>query len=120
MISTDFAKEFSKEWIEAWNSHDLDRILSHYSDDFTIESPLALSRLPETKGIVSGKENVRSYWSIGLSSLPNLRFELLDVLIGVNGLTIYYINTATKRKSAELIMFNEAGKVNNAIVNYSE
>ena len=28
------ANEFAAEWIEAWNAHDLDRILSHYTDDF--------------------------------------------------------------------------------------
>jgi ketosteroid isomerase-like protein len=39
MISRGFGEEFAREWIEAWNSHDLDRVLSHYADDFTMSSP---------------------------------------------------------------------------------
>ena len=39
------AQAFADEWIEAWNSHDLDRILSHYSDDAELLSPVAAARL---------------------------------------------------------------------------
>ena len=30
---------WAKEWIEAWNAHDADRVLSHYADDFEMSSP---------------------------------------------------------------------------------
>ncbi|MEI8247817.1 MAG: hypothetical protein WCI51_18415 [Lentisphaerota bacterium] len=33
------ALEFATEWIAAWNSHDLNRVLSHYSEDFETSSP---------------------------------------------------------------------------------
>ena len=119
-MTKEFATAFAEEWITAWNSHTLDTILTHYSDDFTIESPLALKRLPETKGTVIGKKNVRNYWAGGLENNPTLKFEILDILIGVNSLTIYYINTATNRKAVEVMSFNSDMKVNKAIVNYSE
>jgi len=35
-MTNDFAQHFAAEWIEAWNSHDLDKIFSHYVDDFEI------------------------------------------------------------------------------------
>jgi len=120
MITIDFAKQFSKNWIKDWNSHNLEKTLSHYTDDFTIESPLALKRLPETNGIVIGKDNVRKYWNIGLESNPNLHFEIINLLIGVNSITIYYLNAATNKKSAELMIFNDNKKIIKAIVNYSE
>lgn len=120
MIALEFAKQFAKTWTDDWNSHNLEQILTHYSDDFIIESPLALKRLPETKGIVEGKENVRKYWAIGLQSIPNLKFEIIDLLVGVNSITIYYSNTATGKKAAELMIFNDDKKVVKAIVNYSE
>lgn len=119
-MTKEFATAFAKEWIASWNSHNLDKILSHYSEDFSIESPLALKRLPETKGTVIGKENVRKYWALGLENNPTLKFELLDILIGVNSLTIYYINTATNKKAVEVMSFNSNMIVNKAIVNYSE
>jgi hypothetical protein len=39
MITRELAERFAHEWIEAWNSHDLERILAHYSDDFVMSSP---------------------------------------------------------------------------------
>lgn len=119
MITEDFAKAFAAKWVAAWNSHDLDIILSHYSEDFIIETPKALLMVPESKGIVSGKENVRAYWTIGLQRIPNLHFEIIDVLTGINSMTIYYLNTATGSKSAENLFFNEAGEVHRAFVMYS-
>nr|WP_288833767.1 nuclear transport factor 2 family protein [uncultured Flavobacterium sp.] len=119
-MTSEFANKFANEWIDAWNSHDLDKILSHYSDDFSIETPMALKLIPESNGLITGKSNVRKYWTIGIERIPNLKFELLDLLIGVNCLTIYYINTATNKKSVEVMKFNNYNKVNKAIVNYSE
>lgn len=39
MISPEFAAQFAQEWVVAWNSRDLDRILLHYADDFEMFSP---------------------------------------------------------------------------------
>lgn len=32
--------EFAIKWIDSWNSHDLDKILDHYDDNFSIISPM--------------------------------------------------------------------------------
>ena len=34
------ATRFAQEWVAAWNSRDLERILSHYADDVEVTSPL--------------------------------------------------------------------------------
>jgi len=120
MITSEFAKSFAAEWIESWNSHNLEEILSHYTDDFTIETPMAAKIVPETGGIVKGKDAVKAYWTIGLERIPNLKFELLDLLVGVDGLTIYYLNTATNKRSVEMMTFNSRQKVSKAVVHYSE
>ena len=119
MITTAFAKQFSETWVKDWNSHNLENILSHYTDDFIIESPIALKRIPESKGVISGKENVRKYWTIGLEFNPDLHFEILEVLIGIHSITIYYVNTTTQKNATELMVFNDTKKVTKAIVNYS-
>ena len=43
MIPQSFANQFATEWIAAWNAHDLDRVLSHYEDDFEMSSPIVVS-----------------------------------------------------------------------------
>lgn len=47
MIDSNRAQEFAAEWIAAWNSHDLERILSHYAEDFEMASPLIIERMKE-------------------------------------------------------------------------
>jgi ketosteroid isomerase-like protein len=120
MIDKHFAQKFTSDWIAAWNSHNLGEILSHYTDDFVLESPLAAQRVPESKGTLYGKEQVRPYWKMGLEVIPDLFFEVHELLLGVNGLTIYYLNRATGRKAAEVFMFNEQMKVVKSFVYYGE
>ena len=119
MIEQHTAFAFTEEWVSAWNARDLDRILSHFTDDFVMESPLALKHLPETGGVVKGKEAVRAYWKMGLELIPDLLFEVYEVLIGVNGITIYYINRATGKKTAEVLWLNEEGKAYKGFAYYN-
>ncbi len=119
-MTKEFAAAFAKDWVEAWNAHDLERILSLYSEDFTIESPMAVKLYPQSGGTVVGKKEVRKYWKIGLEKSPNLKFELLKVLVGVNSLALYLFNTASNKKSVEVMSFNSEEKVYKAIVNFSD
>lgn len=38
VIDPAFARRFAADWIAAWNRHDLDAILAHYTDDFEMRS----------------------------------------------------------------------------------
>src|SRR5262245_510655 len=80
------AQAFAAEWIAAWNSHDLERVLSHYSTDIVFLSPIAQAVVGD--GRVMGISALRSYWGQALAARPDLKFELLDVLVGHEGLTV--------------------------------
>jgi len=54
-MTKEFATAFARGWVDAWNTHDLERILSHYSEDFTIESPMAVKLYPQSGGTVVGE-----------------------------------------------------------------
>ena len=110
MIDPQWALSFAREWIEAWNSHDLERILSHYSEDFEMASPLIVERMGEPSGVLKGKAAVRPYWEQGLAAQPPLRFELLDVLAGIRSITIYY-RSIGRRVVAEVLEFNPRKEV---------
>jgi ketosteroid isomerase-like protein len=120
MITQHFAYKFTEDWIAAWNSRNIENILSHYTDDFILESPMAAKAVPASGGMLQGKAQVGKYWKERLDLMSNLFFEVYEVLIGVNGLTIYYINTASERKAAEVFFFNEHGKVTKSFVYYAE
>lgn len=119
MIDEIWAEEFAKEWIGAWNAHDLERIFSHYTDDFEMSSPFIVQRMKEPSGTLKGKENIRPYWQIGLEQLPPLRFEFLDVLVGANSITILYRNQKNVLV-AEVLIFNADRKAIQGMAHYAE
>lgn len=113
------AKEFAKQWIESWNSHDLEDIMSHYSDDLEITTPMIKLAGGIESGSLSGKENVKAYWSKALSKFPDLKFELIDVTSGVNSVALYY-KSIMEKKAVEVMFFNKDGLVNKMIAHYTD
>lgn len=118
MMNAAQAKQFADEWIAAWNAHDLDVILSHYGEDVVLKSPAAARLLNDTSGTVSGRTALRSYFRRGLDAYPNLRFELLDVMLGLSSVVLCFINQ-NGTKTAEFMEFDEHGKVIRVVANYS-
>jgi hypothetical protein len=86
------AHEFVDAWLRAWNDHDLDRVLDHFSDDVVFTSPVAAQLLAGSEGVIRGKAALRHYWSEGLRRIPDLRFEVVGVYLGANVLVINYRN----------------------------
>lgn len=118
LISSTQAQAFAREWVEAWNSHNLDRILSHYADDFEMISPFIVGMMNESTGMIKGKENVRNYWAKALERIPDLHFELIEVLTSVNSIAIYYHAVLGKR-AVELLFFDNNGKVARGLAHYN-
>jgi hypothetical protein len=102
------AAAFAEEWIAAWNSRDLDHILSHYAPDVRFLSPGAARLTGE--GEVRGMAALRAYWAAALAQLPDLHFTLDAVLTGHNGLTILYRNERGQRV-AETLELGADGRV---------
>jgi hypothetical protein len=116
-MTNEFAQRFAAEWIDAWNSHDLDKILSHYADDFEMSSPYIRQIAGEPSGVLKGKAQIAAYWTQALQQLPDLHFELLNTLIGVNSLILYY--QGVRGIAAEVLHFDSANKVIKAYAHYS-
>ena len=88
------ATKFVAEWERAWNAHDLDSLLGHFSDAVVFTSPVAAQILPDCDGVIHGKEALRRYWAEGLRRIPDLRFEVEAVYAGVRTIVINYHNQA--------------------------
>jgi len=118
MLSETGALQFAHAWVRAWNSHDLDAIMSHYAPEVVLTSPTAARLLGGPSGTVAGKEAVRSYFARGLESFPNLTFELLDVMWGVSSVVLYYVNQKGT-KTAEFMELDGNQKVVRVVANYN-
>ena len=83
---------FSETWVKAWNSRDVESVLAFFSDDVLFTSPVAAKVVPETNGVVRGKDELRRYWENALTVLPDLHFTVEAVYQGVNTTVINYRN----------------------------
>jgi hypothetical protein len=118
MLSEAAAQDFATEWVRAWNSHDLDAILSHYAAEVALTSPAAAQILGEPSGTVRGRDALRQYFQRGLEAYPNPTFQLLDVLRGLNSVVLYYVNQKGT-KTAEFMEFDANQKVIRVVANYT-
>lgn len=117
MISPEHAAQFAQEWIAAWNSHDLERILNHYTNDFEMTSPFIVELMNQPTGTLKGKQAVGEYWAKRLAKVPDLHFEILQLMVGVASIVIYY-KTAQGRLAAEIFFFDDQGKVAKAVAHH--
>jgi hypothetical protein len=110
MIDKDWAAEFAKTWIAAFNSHDLDSIFDLYEDNFMMTSPFIAERMGIESGALVGKGNVRPYWEKSLAIHPPLVFSLIDVFVGVSSIVVYYENV-DRKMVCETFTFGNSGKI---------
>src|SRR6185437_7952220 len=92
MLTLEQARQFAEEWAQEGNSHDREKIMSHYADEVVLTSPTAARLLKDPAGKVVGKQALRNYFSVGLQAYPNLMFRVLDVACGIPAIVIYYEN----------------------------
>ena len=99
-----------RDWIAAWNSHDLERVLALYTEDFEMTS----DRIPalgfDASGTLRGKDKVRAYWSKALAMIPNLHFELIDTYVSPDSVVVFYQNERGAR-ICEYLRLNAEGKI---------
>ena len=102
--------------IDTWNSHDLDRIVGLYAEDAELLSPLAASVTGSET--VRGHAELRGYFQRALVVYPDLKFEIVDILRGVEGVTIY-MRGAGGALVAEVLVINADRRVQRVLAHYS-
>lgn len=117
-MTHDEAMRFAEHWVAAWNSHDINAILEHYSDDLEMTTPMVRRVLGVESGTLKGKEAVGNYWRAALERLPDLKFSIIEVTSGVGSVSIYY-HTVLGKRAIETFFFNEDGKVCKALATYN-
>lgn len=116
-ISAEQAQRFAHEWVSAWNAHDLPRILSHYTLDFSMTSPFIVQIAGDSSGTLQGQEAVGAYWRQALERMPDLQFELIGVYRSMRSVAIHYRNQA-HRFGVEVFHFDPQGKIHTAVAHY--
>jgi ketosteroid isomerase-like protein len=78
-------------WFEAFNEHNLERLLELYHDNAEHYSPKLKLRLPATQGLIKGKASLRSWWRDSFDRLPSLRYEVISLTANDQRVFMEYI-----------------------------
>ncbi|WP_322028374.1 nuclear transport factor 2 family protein [Paraburkholderia sp. J76] len=99
----------AKAWIEAWNAHDLEQIMSHYSHDVVFEAETVRTRWKKPDGKLFGIAELRKHFALGLQLAPQLKFQLEQVLLAPSGYAILY-RRENGNRVIDCVTLNDAGQ----------
>jgi limonene-1,2-epoxide hydrolase len=80
-------------WFEAFNAHNLEKLLSLYDDEAGHFSPKLKIRHPETNGLVTGKDALRTWWKDAFDRLPTLHYKVTSLTSNSDRVFMEYIRT---------------------------
>lgn len=111
------AISLAQAWITAWNRHDLHAIVQHYAPNVEFTSPFVQVLSGESSGTIHGREPLKAYFQKGLQAYPDLRFELIRILTGVDSMLLYY-RSVNGLLAAEMMTVNDDGQIEAVRVHY--
>jgi len=110
-------RALAQHWIDAWNAHDLDRILSHYAPDVEFAADTVTRRWQRPDGKLHGLAELREHFRLGLQLAPDLHFELEEVFSSPGGYAVLYRRNNANRV-LDCVEINADGKAHRVTAYY--
>ncbi|WP_310646318.1 nuclear transport factor 2 family protein [Limnohabitans sp.] len=105
-----WGQEFANDWLSAWNSKDLDKIVGFYADQVTMISPTVTELTGLQEGITLQKSDIKELYSKLFIQIPELHYSLVAVAVGIDTLTIHYTSCQCDMV-ADVIKFDDCWRV---------
>jgi len=109
------AKDHVEKWVKAWNNHDIETVLTMYSDEIEFSSPKIRVVFPERKSsTVTNKKELEEYWMRALKNFPKLHFIPKQTITQGNLCILEYYAILDERHKTSVIEkfeFQEDGLV---------
>ncbi len=84
-------KQIALQWFNAFNDHDIEKLLSMYHEHAEHYSPKLKIHQPETNGLINGKLALRTWWTDAFDRLPNLHYKVIVLTAEDNRVFMEYI-----------------------------
>lgn len=111
------ARAFAESWYAAWNAHDLDAIMAHYSSAIEHSSPF-IKRYDGTDEVsLRGIERVRAYFGRALERNPTLAFIPRHVGVGLESVILVY-SRMNGDLACEVFFLDAEGKIVRSVSHY--
>lgn len=119
ILTTETAEDVAARWRDAWNSHDVDRVLDCYVDDVEFWSPF-VAEFVHPEGRLTGKDQLRSYVAGAFRRRPDLKFpKPRHVAVGVSSITLVY-DSMHRSVAVETMVLDKRLLVRQAICHYEQ
>jgi hypothetical protein len=109
IMDFDAAKIFAETWHANWCKVDIDAVVSHFSEDAEMRSPLAekLTGSP----VVKGSEEIRRYWKKAYGHVKSADLQLLSWSWDrpMRRLTVWW--RLDKARASEYMDFDATGRI---------
>ena len=109
-------KQIAVKWFEAFNEHDLEKLLSLYDDNAQHYSPKLKIRKPETQGLIKGKVALREWWQDAFDRLPSLQYEVIKLTADEEQVFMEYIRHV---EGEEDLSVGEVLQIKNGLIVFS-
>ena len=83
----------ARQWFDAFNEQNLEKLLALYDENARHYSPKLKLRSPETKGLIAGKDALRSWWKDSFDRLPSLKYTPQQFIADDSGVFMEYLRT---------------------------
>ena len=98
------------KWLETFNNHNLEQLLSLYDEEAEHFSPKLKIKKPETNGLVKGKKSMYDWWQEAFEQLPSLHYKVTSLTANGDRVFMEYIRTVDGEKDmlvAEVLEIKE-------------
>lgn len=109
-------KQIALKWFEAFNAHDLEKLLSLYDDNAQHFSPKLKVIKPETQGLIKGKAALREWWQDAFDRLPSLEYEVIKLTADEEQVFMEYIRHV---EGEDDLSVGEVLQISNSLIVFS-
>jgi predicted SnoaL-like aldol condensation-catalyzing enzyme len=95
-------KQIALQWFEAFNNHDVEAILKLYDDNAEHYSPKLKIHQPETNGLITGKTELRKWWTDAFTRLPFLQYHVLKLTADTEQVFMEYIRKTPNEQDLQV------------------
>jgi hypothetical protein len=81
----------ANKWFDAFNEHNLEKLLALYSNTAQHYSPKLKIRSPETRGLITGKDALHNWWKDSFERLPSLKYVPQNFIANDSSIFMEYI-----------------------------
>ena len=106
-------KQIATQWFKAFNEHHLENLLSLYDNEAQHYSPKLKNRMPETNGLIKGKQALRDWWKEAFDRLPSLQYEVIKLTADEDQVFMEYIRHVSGEEDLSVgeVLQIENGKI---------